>query len=83
MRVFLSTFDEREFVFRHLLFGPAFGLTNTAVSFHSLANLLPDIPGDPPTEFCDQAKLVWSRMRQHVEAVKRTTNGFEGLMSKN
>lgn len=69
--------------FRHILVGSAYGLTNTAVPFPLLSNLLYGIPHDPPTEICDASKLFWSKLKDHVQFINRTLNGFDALIEKN
>ncbi|UJR29970.1 hypothetical protein I4U23_017517 [Adineta vaga] len=67
---------------KHILFGPAFGLGNTVVPFPSLSNILYGIPGDPPTEFCDKSKVLWSKLREQILSMNRTINGFDGLLTE-
>ncbi|CAF3458821.1 unnamed protein product [Rotaria socialis] len=67
--------------YKHVLIGPAFGLTNTAVPFPLLSNLLFGIPTDPQTQLCDASQLYWSRLKQHFRLITRTLNGFDGLLS--
>ncbi|CAF2045254.1 unnamed protein product [Rotaria magnacalcarata] len=69
--------------YKHTLIGPAYGLTNTAVPFPLLSNILYGIPEDPPRELCDTSKLFWSKLKNHIHFVNRTLNGFDGLVDKN
>jgi len=68
-------------LFRHVLIGPAFGLTNTVVPFPVLSNLLFGIGNDPKTELRDASKLYWSKLKEHIQLITRTLNGFDGLLS--
>ncbi len=68
-------------MFRHVLIGPAFGLTNTVVPFPVLSNLLFGIGNDPQTELRDASKLYWSKLKEHIQLITRTLNGFDGLLS--
>lgn len=68
--------------FKHVLIGPAVGLTNTAVPFPLLSNILYGIPGDPPSELCDASKLFWLKLKGHLDMITRTLNGFDGLFQK-
>ncbi|CAF4117947.1 unnamed protein product, partial [Adineta steineri] len=67
--------------YKHILFGPAFGLTNTIVPYPSLSNILFGISNYPKTELNDVSKLYWSKFRQHIQLITRTLNGFDGLLS--
>jgi hypothetical protein len=68
-------------LFRHILTGPAIGLTNTVVPFPSLSNILFGISSDPQSELNDAARLYWSRLKEHIQLITRTLNGFDGLLS--
>jgi hypothetical protein len=57
-------------------------LTNTAVPFPSLSNILVNIPEDPPTELCDASKVLWLKLKEHIYLMNRTLNGFDGLLTK-
>ncbi len=78
---FILILLNRKISFRHILIGPAFGLTNTVVPFPSLSNILFNIPGDPPTEICDASKLFWSKFKENIYVINRTLNGFDGLLT--
>ncbi len=79
----LFSFNQEKWIsFRHILIGPAFGLTNTAVPFPSLSNILFNIAGDPATEICDESILFWSKLKKHIYLINRTLNGFDGLLTK-
>lgn len=67
---------------KHLLFGSAFGLTNTIVPFPSLSNLLFDVENDFQLELADTSKLHWSKLKEHVQLIQRTLNGFESFRSQ-
>jgi hypothetical protein len=75
-------FIKLESYFRHLLFGPAFGLTNTIVPFPLLSNILYGIPEDPPTELCDTSTIFWLKLKEYIRLINRTLNGFDGLLTK-
>ena len=64
---------------RHLLFGPAFGFTNTIVPFPSLSNLLFDVANGFQMELADTSKVRWSKLKEQVQLVQRTLNGFDGF----
>ena len=66
---------------RHLLFGSAFGFTNTIVPFPSLSNLLFDVPTGFQTELADTSKVRWSKLKEHVQLMQRTLDGFDGFRS--
>ncbi len=51
------------------------------VPFPSLSNLLFNIANDPQTVLCDASKLYWLRLKQHIQLITRTLNGFDGLLS--
>ncbi|CAF1663966.1 unnamed protein product, partial [Adineta ricciae] len=69
-------------IFKHVLFGPVIGLTNTIVPFPLLSNILYGLPGDPPTELCDASRFYWLKLKDHILLVNRTINGFDGLLTK-
>ncbi|CAF4364129.1 unnamed protein product [Rotaria sp. Silwood2] len=75
----MNTIDK---IYKHILIGPAFGLTNTAVPFPLLSNLLFGIPEDPSTEICEASKLFWLKLKEHIHVINRTLIGFDGLMEK-
>ncbi|CAF0984827.1 unnamed protein product [Rotaria sordida] len=75
----MNTIDK---IYKHILIGPAFGLTNTAVPFPLLSNLLFGIAEDPPTALCDASKLFWLKLKEHIHFINRTLNGFDGLIEK-
>ncbi|CAF4789812.1 unnamed protein product [Rotaria sp. Silwood1] len=75
----MNTVDK---IYKHILIGPAFGLTNTAVPFPLLSNLLFDIAEDPPTELCEASKLFWLKLKEHIHCMNQTLNGFDGLIEK-
>ncbi|UJR16475.1 hypothetical protein I4U23_003377 [Adineta vaga] len=67
--------------YKHVFIGPAFGLTNTVVPLPMLSNLLFGITKEPPTEIGDASKLYWSKVKQHIQLMTRTFNGFDGLLT--
>ena len=67
--------------FRHVLTGPAQGLTNTVVPFPMLSNLLFGISNDPAMELRDVLKVSWMKVKQQLQLLTRTLNGFDGLLS--
>ncbi|CAF1102937.1 unnamed protein product [Adineta ricciae] len=69
-------------IFKHILFGPVIGLTNTIVPFPLLSNIIYGLPGDPPTELCDASRFYWLKLKDHILLVNRTINGFDGLLTK-
>lgn len=81
---------ERLFIFadttslpsRHLLFGSAFGQTNTAVPFPLLSNLLVGLEKDSPTELHDASKAYWLKVKQQLQLTTRTLQGLDGLLGK-
>ncbi len=73
--------DQISNFFRHVLFGSAFGLTNTVVPFPSLSNLLFNMNADPRIELRDASKLYWLKFKQHLQSITRTLNGFDSLLS--
>jgi hypothetical protein len=69
-------------IYKHILIGPAFGLTNTVVPFPLLSNVFFDIPEDPSTEICDESRVYWLKLKEHIHSINRTLNGFDGLLTK-
>ncbi|CAF0716851.1 unnamed protein product [Adineta steineri] len=67
--------------YKHILFGPAYSLTNTAVPFPLLSNVLFEIPEDPSSEICYASALYWSKLKKHLYLINRTLNGFDGLLT--
>lgn len=68
--------------FRHLFIGPAFGLTNTVVSYPTLSNLLYNMTSNPPTEIIDAIKYHWLNLQKRIRLMNKTLNGINSLLTK-
>jgi len=62
-----------------MLIGPAFGLSQTVTPFPLLSNILYGIPGDPPGELCEQSRMYSLRLKEQVQFINRTIQGFDGF----
>jgi hypothetical protein len=52
------------------------------VPFPLLSNVFFDIPEDPSTEICDESRVYWLKLKEHIHSINRTLNGFDGLLTK-